>query len=138
MKRELTDILHRSGIILLSVVLLLIAVFSLAPSASVSKITPHMSDKIQHYLAYCALGFSAFIAFFVVPDDDSSFLKINIRMMVTTLIFGFIFGILIEFIQPFFSRSAELMDALSDLAGILTGEVVAFLICLCALKLSRR
>lgn len=138
MKRELDALLHLIGMIMLAVVLLLIVVFSLAPSSAVSAIAPLLSDKIQHYLAYAALGFSAFAAFFSLPAAGSSLIRVNIRMMASTLVFGFAFGAFIEFIQPFFYRSAELMDLLCDVLGIISGQALAFILCLAALHYIKR
>lgn len=129
MTRAFTAYLHRAGVILLSLVLLLIAVFSLSPASAVSAIAPDVSDKLQHGLAYTALGFSTFIAFFSLPEDGKGLLRCNLKLMISTLLFGTLFGILIEFIQPFFGRSLDFRDVLADIAGIAAGIIIAFVLC---------
>lgn len=129
MTRFFPSCLHRIGVVLLSAVLLLIVVFSLSPASAVSAITPDISDKIQHGLAYTALGFSSFIAFFSLPEKKEGLFSCNLKLMLSSLAFGTLFGLFIEFIQPFFGRNADIKDALADFIGLAAGILIALSLC---------
>lgn len=47
---------------------------------------------------------------------------------ITAGVIAFSFGIMIEFIQPYFTRGADIYDVLADLLGVIA-SVVVFLIC---------
>lgn len=129
MTRLFHSYLQRLGVVLLAVVLLAISIFSLSPASAVSSLVPHLSDKLQHGLAYTALGFSAFIAFFSLPEDRKSLLRCNLKLMLSTLAFGTVYGLFIEFIQPFFGRTCDMRDLAADVAGLAIGIIIGFALC---------
>jgi len=77
-------------------------------------------DKIEHGIAYLALGFLGSLFFERLGQP-------RLRAAAISLIVGLILGVAIELIQPLVGRSRELADALVDLAGLLAGSALYLL-----------
>jgi VanZ family protein len=73
-------------------------------------------DKIEHAIAYIALGFlgHAFFGDLGKRGGAALFLSIGI---------GFAVGVAIEFIQPYVGRNFELADMAVDLGGLCVGAL---------------
>jgi VanZ family protein len=78
-------------------------------------------DKIEHAIAYIALGFlgHAFFSDQGKPGVAAPFLSVGIGLAV---------GVAIEFIQPFAGRNFELADMAVDLGGLCVGALSACII----------
>ena len=104
-KRKL-QLLKLFDIYLTIVLALIILIGMLAPISEVTT-APAGTDKIIHILAFAAL---------VLP------LAITKRIGLCPLfIFASCFGAIIEVIQPSFGRSAEIIDWIADIAGVIFG-----------------
>ena len=123
MKCDYTCIIRRVGVIMLSVMLLLIAVFSLMPASSLP--SPG-SDKIAHFASYALLAISAFLSFFISPYEEKGLFKSNIKVLIGAFILCTLFGLLLELIQPFFNRSSDILDLCANMGGIVVGLIVSF------------
>jgi VanZ family protein len=93
-----------------------VIVLSLMPQPPRIDIDFDYLDKVEHALAYAALGFLG-LAFF---RDAGAREKLDFLLSVG---FGFAVGVAIEFIQPVFGRNFELADMAVDLAGLLVGAL---------------
>jgi len=82
-------------------------------------------DKIVHYALYTLLSFF-WMWSLVKKNQPNSFKKYALLIF----IFGSAFGILIEILQEYFtkSRSGEFLDVVSNCSGILTGILISKLI----------
>jgi VanZ family protein len=77
-----------------------------------------ISDKLDHFAAYIALGACAFAA-------------VERKNLAAALIMGAAcsaFGGAIELIQPFFSRDCDIRDFAMDVAGVVLGAAAAALV----------
>lgn len=136
MKVRLFSILHRFGLFATPLVLVAITILSLLPpSGTVSQGWLAMvGDKWGHFLAYAALGFSMFSAIARKPSQEYAkstwlrVLKSNRQRMVLLFLFILSIGTIIEFVQPLFGRSLEVLDIVADglggVFGIIVGTVV--------------
>jgi VanZ family protein len=89
-----------------------IAWLSLTPLQQLPLSTP-FSDKIEHIAAYGLLGFLALLA---RKDRKAILLWLPLILL---------FGALIELLQPYVNRHAELMDLVADGFGALVGALLA-------------
>lgn len=82
-------------------------------------------DKIVHFFLYLTLSFLWMWSLFN-KNKTNSFLKNAVLIFIV----GSSFGILIEFLQENFTqtRSAELLDVVSNCSGILTGLLMSKLV----------
>ncbi len=94
-----------------------VAALSLIPNPPEVRLRIALLDKIEHALAYMALGFLGTLFF----ERLGASIR---RAALIALAAGLVFGVAIEFIQPFVGRSCELADGIVDLAGLLVGCAV--------------
>lgn len=134
----LQAILRTVGITLTVFVILAILYFSFISGAKYPTITwIPFADKGQHMVAYAALGFSLFLATLQIPGSGKP-KKENRRTrsalhltswagpsIMITLVSGMVFGAVIEFLQPLFGRSCEIMDLAADCMGLVVGLAIA-------------
>lgn len=73
-----------------------------------------LNDKIIHFISYF---------FLVLPVSFNE----NLNKF-TVFYVAFLFGLAIEFLQPFFNRSAEVLDVIFNLLGILTSLYLSYFI----------
>ncbi|HWA47606.1 MAG TPA: VanZ family protein [Dongiaceae bacterium] len=93
-----------------------VGVLSLVPGGAVPP--THVSDKLEHFLAYAALGLVG------VATARSG------NRAVLTIVGIIAFGIAIEFLQMLApGRYAELGDGLADAAGAIIGGLLAMALC---------
>lgn len=89
-----------------------VGVLSLVPGGALP--STQMSDKLEHFLAYAALGLIG-----VATSRTSSRMAWSVLGVIA-------FGIAIEFLQMLSpGRHAEIGDALADAAGALIGGAIA-------------
>jgi membrane associated rhomboid family serine protease len=74
---------------------------------------PDGSDKLVHLIAFAALAFPL--------------ARTGRFGLVPVFVCASVFGGLIEVIQPFFGRSADMQDWIADIAGVVFGIVLALL-----------
>ncbi|MFV0471585.1 MAG: VanZ family protein [Paludibacteraceae bacterium] len=81
------------------------------------------SDKLVHIAMYAALGFTLMYDY----ANDINFKHKHAHFHLVILLFPFLFGGIIEIVQQVFfpPRTAEWMDWVADIAGILLGGVCA-------------
>lgn len=123
------------GIVLSLGCLAAIVVLSLASDVSIPKYVVG-ADKGAHFLAYCALSFSLFLAFFRYEGDRLA--KRNVLPWASAFLLSFMVGYLIELIQPAFERSFEVLDLVADGAGALTGTLFGIVCVVLVLKIANR
>ncbi|MDD3822170.1 MAG: VanZ family protein [Methanoregulaceae archaeon] len=114
------------GRILSPLILLVLVIFSLAPSDSdVSLISSWLrSDKLAHLLGYAALGCNLMWALArVVPGGFVVSCKANGKRMALVLLVTVLVGGVVEMIQPRYGRSAELLDVAADGIGGMLGII---------------
>ena len=106
-------------------VLLCMAVIFFVSSVAGSDIPRlfRFQDKIYHFLIYLILGLCYSRAI------DNTFLRLSmVKLIVFTIIFGFIYGASDEFHQSFVPyRDASVFDVLTDTMGCFAGSLVYFL-----------
>ncbi|HPZ16254.1 MAG TPA: antibiotic resistance protein VanZ [Sphaerochaeta sp.] len=135
----LQRLIRRVGIVLTTIVVILILVFSFMPGESAPKVSwIPFADKGAHLLAYAALGFSSFLATLEIPGFTSrkkrrsdSNLHISSwagRSIIISLVAGTILGALVELIQPTFGRSREWADLAADFMGLVVGLAVVLVL----------
>ena len=109
------------GLCLTVVCTVLIVVFSLESSDKVPSVAGWLpfSDKIGHFLAYAALGFSLGL-----------WCRLHRSYISEALTYVLVLGVGMELIQPFFGRTRSGGDVIADLVGAIWG--------LCCLYIARR
>lgn len=110
-----------AGLCLTIVCTALIVLFSLEASEKVPTVTGWLpfSDKVGHFLAYAALGFS--LGLWRRPRHS---------YISEALTYALVLGVGLELIQPFFGRTRSGGDVIADLLGAIWG--------LCCLYIARR
>lgn len=132
--------LHQFGLFATPLVLVAITILSLLPPSGVVSqgwLTV-LGDKWGHFLAYAALGFSMFSAIARKPSDayvGSTWRRVmrsNRCRIVLLFLFILSIGTIIEFVQPLFGRSLEVLDIVADglggIAGIMVGTVAVTIV----------
>ncbi len=113
------EIVNSIGLVFSPLILFGITVLSFLPLSGVESkafLIPHF-DKIAHLLSYTALGGAMYFA--VAKEKE------NFKKGVVIIILGVVIGFLIEIIQPYFDRSFELLDIVSDFVGLVVGVYLA-------------
>lgn len=113
------EIVNTIGLVFSPLILFGITVLSFLPLSGVESkafLIP-LFDKIAHLLSYTALGGAMY---FAVAKESRNFKK-----GVVIIILGVLIGFLIEIIQPYFDRSFEILDIVSDFAGLVVGVYLA-------------
>ncbi len=95
-----------------------IAVLSLVPRPPDILDAFSYSDKIYHAAAYCFMEFFIFLTMRTYGAGYSKSLNLS-------LVFSLATGLVIEIIQPYFSRTGDSLDYLADAAGVLAGVYLA-------------
>lgn len=90
----------------LVITLCLITVFSLMSANNIKEIGLTFNDKMMHFLAYTALGFSLFL---------------TTKNYILTICSGFVFSLLIEILQKYNSRYMEGADLIANFCGLVIG-----------------
>ena len=91
-----------------------ILIGSLVNTEIPSETSLFLNDKIIHFVSYF---------FLVLPISFNE--KLN---KFTVFFVAFLFGLVIEFLQPFFNRSAEVLDVIFNILGILTSLYLSYFI----------
>ncbi len=107
---ELSIKLQRISRILVIVVAVIILVLSLLPKEEIKNVP--LSDKFWHFSAYASLSFLAYFTFVK---------SINFKSTVIIIVACFVFGAVIELLQPLVGRNREYMDLLVNAIGVLVG-----------------
>ena len=76
------------------------------------------SDKVYHAAAYCFMAFFILLTMRTYGTGHS-------RSWILSLLFSFAAGLLIEIIQPYFSRTGDVTDFTADMAGASAGVYLA-------------
>lgn len=79
-----------------------------------------MIDKVEHGIAYLALGLFGSTFFEQLKME-------RVRAIALSIIVGFALGVAIERIQILVGRSCEFADALVDFAGLILGSALYWL-----------
>jgi VanZ family protein len=112
-------IINALGLVFSPLILFAITTLSFLPLSGVESkafLIPHF-DKIAHLLSYTALGGAMF---FAVAKESG-----NLKKAIVIIILGLVIGFSIEIIQPYFNRSFELLDIVSDFVGLVLGVYLA-------------
>ncbi|WP_320123568.1 antibiotic resistance protein VanZ [uncultured Sphaerochaeta sp.] len=134
-------IVRVTGIILSTLVVTLILVFSFMPKESYPEISwIPFADKGDHMAAYAALGFSLFFAFLQIPGSGKPRKRVAVphstlhlsswsgSAVLVSLVVGTLLGIIVELLQPMFERSREWLDLAADFMGLVVGLAIALLV----------
>jgi len=114
---------HIVGYSFAIMVLVIILLFSLFYKKNYEGIPGR--DKLGHFMAYMALGFSSAWGFAFIPKRGLA-LKRNLLVFVLCFLFCFLIGFLIEILQPFFGRTYDTADLKADVIGIFLGLLLGF------------
>ncbi len=114
----LTSKARRVLLFLTAVSILVVSLIPRAPRILSS--VPHI-DKLEHFIAYSALGF--FLAL-----DLALRLKKKLHFFLAAIAFCIVYGAVIEFLQQYTGRSPELLDLAADMAGSGAGAALATLV----------
>ncbi len=98
----------------------IVAWLSLMPLPPKVSIDLDFIDKIEHGIAYLALGVLGSIFFALLG-------RRRVRAAAISVIVGLVLGVGIELLQPLVGRSRELADALVNLAGLSAGSALYLL-----------
>lgn len=134
-------IVRVTGLILSTLVVTLILVFSFMPKESYPEISwIPFADKGDHMAAYAALGFSLFFAFLQIPGSGKPRKRVAVphstlhlsswsgSAVLVSLVVGTLLGIIVELLQPMFERSREWLDLAADFMGLVVGLAIALLV----------
>jgi len=119
--------LQRISRILVVVAAITILVLSLLPKEAISDVS--LSDKFLHFAAYATLSFLAYFSFIK---------SINIKLTLKIILVCFIYGAVIELLQPLVGRNRENMDMLINAAGVLAGTTFCILLNFSLRRIKRR
>lgn len=90
-----------------------VAAVSLVPGGSLPPMAPG-GDKLAHFLAYAGMGLCFFV-WFIRPEGG------NLATGLAAIVCAGLLGGLLEVAQPFFGRSMEFWDFVSDVGGAFFG-----------------
>lgn len=135
----LQGLIRRVGIVLTTIVVVMILIFSFMPAESAPRVSwIPFADKGAHLVAYAAFGFASFLATLEIPGSTSrrrrrsdSALHISSwagRSIIISLVTGTLLGALVELIQPTFGRSREWADLAADFMGLVVGLAVVLVL----------
>lgn len=77
----------------------------------------HMSDKIEHILAFSGLAFLINFTIFA----QNKFYKLKKHVLISTMLVIAVYGAIDELHQPYFNRICDIYDFLADIVGGLIG-----------------
>jgi len=103
-----------------------ILVFSLLPKEAIKNVS--LSDKYLHFAAYATLSFLAYFSFIK---------SINIKLTLKIIVACFVYGAVIEILQPLVGRNRENIDLLVNAAGVLAGTTFCVFLDLFLSKIKR-
>ncbi len=87
------------------------------------------ADKLEHFIAYT--GFSFSLTLLSLGFSKRFFYGAKFKSLVVCGIFpvliALFYGVLIEFVQPHFGRSFDVLDMVADFTGALFGSLLCFL-----------
>ncbi|MDD4011110.1 MAG: VanZ family protein [Sphaerochaetaceae bacterium] len=112
-------VIRRLGWCFFAVSLVVVVVLSLEPQVPFVS-AMNVSDKSLHLLAYLVLCFFSCFSFY-----ES---RLSLKSVLLPLAVCLSIGLAVEVIQPFFSRSMEWMDFISEIVGCLLGLAMARLL----------
>ncbi len=131
----LKKIIKIIGFSLVLICLLLITYLSLKSDIDVPFDFKNV-DKVEHFIAYAGFSFSLTLLSLGISkrfSQGATFKSLVICGVLPVLI-SLLYGVLIEFVQPHFGRSFDVLDMLADFTGALVG---AFVCLLCVLFLCK-
>ena len=105
--------MNSSAILALSITfmtIILVGILALSPAPPV---TVPGADKTHHFLAFAAMTFPM--------------AALKPRWLPVFVLLALAYGGVIEFIQPHFGRSGDVMDWIADLVGVVTGTALGLL-----------
>jgi len=96
-----------------------IVILSLLPKPPEIPVGFHYGDKLAHFIAYLVLSFLVFTSLYAEKRGSTV-----LSTILTVSALCLFYGGLIEILQMFFGRQAELLDLAADLIGAVCGAFV--------------
>lgn len=117
-----------TGLVLVLICLALITWLSLK-SGLQAPINFENVDKVEHFIAYAGFSFSLTLmtlGFSKRFSEDATIKKL-LPCGILPVLLALFYGVLIEFLQPKFGRSFDVLDMVADFTGALFGCFICFL-----------